>query len=145
MCKVIHPIGWDAFGLPAENAAIERNIRPDIWTERFFAIFSLICCCSNFLIRVRAWLFSKSNIDYMSKQFRELSISFDWKRVRDSLELFFCSINVLFFVYILMWIGAFDMRSVLLQVDSVHFSGNVSQRIGRSKRSMSYVCYFASK
>ena len=52
--EVLHPMGWDAFGMPAENAAMEKNVHPGAWT--------------------------RSNIEAMKAQLKRLGFALDWSR-----------------------------------------------------------------
>ena len=52
--NVMHPMGWDAFGLPAENAAIKNKTHPGVWTDH--------------------------NISTMREQLKTVGLAYDWRR-----------------------------------------------------------------
>ena len=52
--NVLHPMGWDSFGLPAENAAIKHGVHPSKWTHK--------------------------NIENMKKQLNRMGLSYDWEQ-----------------------------------------------------------------
>jgi leucyl-tRNA synthetase len=71
--NVLHPMGWDSFGMPAENAAIEKGIHPAKWTNE--------------------------NIEHMKKQLKRMGFSYDWNREVSTCEPKYYRWEQLFFIW----------------------------------------------
>jgi leucyl-tRNA synthetase len=71
--NVLHPMGWDSFGMPAENAAIEHRIHPATWTNQ--------------------------NIEHMKQQLKRMGFSYDWNRELSTCEPEYYRWEQLFFLW----------------------------------------------
>jgi len=71
--NVLHPMAWDAFGMPAENAAIEHGVHPAKWTDE--------------------------NVGYMRKQLKRMGFSYDWDREFATCDVSYYKWEQLFFLW----------------------------------------------